>query len=94
MLGCGYNLAGYAILTHIFAHLTGLEVGELIHTIGNAHIYLNHTDAIKEQLTRPCFPLPTLEISDRLADIDDIKFEDFKLVNYKYHPSIKAEVAI
>jgi thymidylate synthase len=71
-----------------------LEVGELIYTIGDAHIYLNHLTQIEEQLARDPYPLPSLQIKRRPPSIFDYEYEDFQVVNYKYHPSIKAPVAV
>lgn len=93
-LGLSYNIASYALLTHILAYLTNLEVGELIISTGNTHVYTNHLDQVKEQLTRKPYPMPRLEIRPGISSIDDFVREDFKLVDYKYHPSIKGQVAI
>ena len=71
-----------------------LEVGELVYTIGDAHVYLNHLDQIDEQLSRSTFPLPTLRIKRKPDSIFDYEYEDFELVNYQFHPSIKAPVAV
>lgn len=100
-LGTPFNLAQYALLTHIIARECGLGVGELIHTLGDAHIYLNHIEQVKKQLLRyPC-PLPTLKIdddfdlSDRLINgfrLDDVK--KFQLLNYQHHATIKAPMAV
>ncbi|MCH8568278.1 MAG: thymidylate synthase [Balneolales bacterium] len=91
-LGIPFNLACYAALTMIIAKQTGLEPGIFSHTIVDAHIYVNHVDGLKEQLSREEFPLPELHFPDK--DIDDLKFEDFELKNYKYHPAIRFEVAV
>lgn len=93
-LGAPFNIAEYALLTHMVAQQTDLEVGELIYTIGDAHIYLNHMDQIEEQLSRDPLPLPELRILRRPETIFDYEFEDFELVNYEYHPAIKAPVAV
>lgn len=93
-LGVPYNIASYATLTHIIAQLTGLEVGELIHTTGDAHIYLNHVDQAEELLSREVYDLPTLQLLSEVSDIDDLRMEDFILHDYKYHPAIKAEMAV
>lgn len=93
-LGVPVNIASYALMTHIFAHLTGLGVGDLVHSFGDAHLYLNHIDKTNELLTRRDWPLPTVEISKELTDIDQLKFEHLTLYNYKYNPAIKADVSI
>jgi len=91
-LGIPFNLACYSALTMAIANEVGLEYGEFAHTIVDAHIYENHIDGLKEQLTREPRPLPTLEIADK--PVDDLEFEDFTLENYYPHPSIKFEVAV
>lgn len=93
-LGNPYNVAQYSILTHMIAQVCGLDVGEFILTIGDAHIYLNHMDQVKLQLSRTPFSLPTLELNKAVTDIDGFKFDDFKVLDYQAHPSIKAPVAI
>lgn len=94
VLGVPYNIASYSILTHILAQVCGLGVGEFIHTIGNAHIYVNHVDAVKEQLSRAPMVLPTLWLNPEINDIDNFKMDDIKLVGYQSHPAIKAEMAV
>lgn len=91
-LGIPFNLACYSALTMIIAKETGLKPGTFAHTIIDAHIYANHIDGLKEQLTREPFALPKLEIADK--DIDDLEFEDFTLSGYQHHPAIKFEVAV
>ena len=91
-LGIPFNLACYAALTQMIANETGLEVGEFSHYINDAHIYVNHIDGLKEQLTRKPQPLPTLEITDK--SFWDLKFEDFILKNYQHYPAIKFPVAV
>lgn len=94
-LGVPLNIASYAVLLHMVARVTDLEPGEFIHTLGDAHIYLNHLDAVDEQLSRDPLPLPTLHIADRgQRAIDDFLFDDFELVNYQSHPAIRAEMAV
>jgi len=91
-LGIPFNLACYATLTEMIAMETGLEVGEFSHYINDAHIYENHIEGLKEQLTRKPLPLPTIEIADK--SFWDLKFEDFILNNYQHHPAIKFHVAV
>ncbi|MGN7311494.1 thymidylate synthase [Alkalicoccobacillus gibsonii] len=92
-LGVPYNIASYATLVHMIANVTGLEVGEFVHTLGDAHIYLNHVEQVKEQLQREERELPQLEVA-KLDDIDQYHFEHFKLVGYDPHPAIKGEVSV
>lgn len=94
MLGVGYNIASYALLTHMLAHLTDLDVGELIISIGDAHLYADHVDQARLQLTREPYPLPQLRIKRKVTDIDDFKYEDFEVVGYQAHPHIKARVSV
>ncbi len=93
-LGAPFNIAEYALLTHMVAQQCDLDVGELVYTIGDAHIYLNHLDQIEEQLTREPFPLPQLRINRRPASIFEYEYKDFEVVDYQHHPSIKAPVAV
>ncbi len=93
-LGVPFNIASYALLTMMVAQVTGYKPGEFIHTLGDAHIYLNHIDQVKLQLTRDPFPLPIMKINPRVSNIDDFRFSDFELVNYHAHPHIKGEIAI
>lgn len=93
-LGVPFNIASYALFTMIFVHLTGYPAGEFIHTFGDAHIYSNHFDQVKEQLKRKPRPFPTMKINPKLKDIDDIKFEDFTLEGYDPYPPIKGEVTV
>ena len=95
-LGNSYNIASYALLTHIFAKILKYDVGKLILSIGDAHIYKNHIEQSKELLSRDYnkYPLPSLTISDDLKDIDDVRLEHFTLENYQSYPSIKADVAV
>ena len=78
----------------IEAQVTGLKVGEFVHTLGNAHIYSNHFDQVNLQLTREPYPLPQMKINPDVKNIDDFKFEDFELINYQSHDVIKGEVAV
>ncbi len=93
-LGAPFNIAQYALLTHMVAQQVDLEVGELVYTIGDAHAYLNHLDQIREQLTRTPYALPRLEFARRAPSIFDYQFEDFVLHEYRHHPAIKAPVAV
>lgn len=93
-LGVPFNIASYALLTHILAKATGTEPGEFIHTFGDVHIYENHMDQAKEQLTREPKPFPTLSIDESVKDIDDFLPEHAHLSNYDSHPSIKAELKV
>lgn len=93
-LGVPFNIASYALLTMMVAQVCGLKPGKFIHTLGDAHIYINHLDQIHEQLTREPFPLPTMLINPNIKDINDFSFGDFTLLNYQAHPHIKGEVAV
>lgn len=93
-LGVPFNIASYALLTMMVAQVTGLEAGEFIHTLGDAHLYSNHLEQTELQLSREPFPLPTMKINPDVKDIFDFKFEDFELTNYEAHPHIKGKVAV
>ncbi len=93
-LGVPFNIASYALLTHMIAHVTGLQVGDFIHTLGDAHIYLNHLDQVRLQLTRDPRPLPKLVIHRQVDNLFDFKYEDFSIVDYHPHPHIKGEVSV
>jgi thymidylate synthase len=93
-LGVPFNIASYALLTHMIAQVTGLQVGEFIHTFGDVHLYLNHIQQAKLQLSREPFALPQLKLNPNVKNIDDFKFEDIEILNYQAHPSIKADVAV
>jgi thymidylate synthase len=93
-LGVPFNIASYSLLLHMVAQVTGLEPWEFVHILGDAHIYLNHFDQAKEQLSREPFPLPKLWLNPEVKDIFNFKMEDIKLVDYKYHPPIKAPLAV
>jgi thymidylate synthase len=93
-LGVPFNIASYALLTMMVAQVTGLEPGEFIHTFGDAHLYLNHMEQTNIQLQRDPHPLPTMKINQAVNDIFEFKYEDFELLNYDPHPSIKAPIAV
>ena len=93
-LGVPFNIASYALLTLMMAQVTGLQPGEFVHTLGDAHLYANHLEQAQLQLSREPLPLPTMKINPEIKDIFDFKFEDFELCNYQSHPHIKAPVAV
>uniref|UniRef100_A0A8C5W5F8 Thymidylate synthase n=1 Tax=Microcebus murinus TaxID=30608 RepID=A0A8C5W5F8_MICMU len=93
-LGVPFNIASYALLTYMIAHITGLKPGDFVHTLGDAHIYLNHIEPLKIQLQREPRPFPKLKILRKVETIDDFKAEDFKIEGYNPHPTIKMEMAV
>lgn len=93
-LGVPFNIASYALLTEMLAQVCGLEAGEFIHTLGDAHLYLNHIDQAKLQLSRTPYELPKLKLNTEIKDIFDFKYEDITIEDYVSHPHIKAEVAV
>jgi len=93
-LGVPFNIASYSLLTQMIAHVTDLKAGEFVHSITDAHVYLNHVDQIRVQLEREPMPLPTVRLSCMASNIDDFKTTDIFLRDYKSHPSIKAPVAV
>ena len=93
-LGVPFNIASYALLTQMIAHVCGLECGEFIHTLGDAHIYTNHIDQVNEQLRRKPKKLPQIKINPSVKSIFDFKYEDFSLEGYDPYPLIKAPVAV
>ena len=93
-LGVPINIGSYALLTLMIAQVCGLQAGEFIHTFGDVHLYNNHLDQAKLQLTRTPYPLPIMKINTNVNDIEDFVYEDFELVNYQFHPHIKGQVAV
>jgi len=93
-LGVPFNIASYALLTLMVAHVTGLEAGEFIHTLGDAHLYLNHLEQARLQLSRPPRPLPRMRLNPATTDLFAFRYEDFSLEGYDPHPHIKAQVAV
>ncbi|MFK7769919.1 MAG: thymidylate synthase [Mariniblastus sp.] len=93
-LGVPFNIASYAALTLMIAQVTGLQAGDFVHTIGDAHLYSNHIEQVKLQLTRDPYPLPILKLNPDVKSVFDFKYEDFSLENYEAHPHIKGAVAI
>ena len=93
-LGVPFNIASYSLLTMMMAQVCNLEVGDLVHTLGDAHIYINHFDQTELQLSRDCKKLPTMKINPEVKSIFDFTIDDFELVNYEPHPHIKGEVAV
>jgi thymidylate synthase len=93
-LGVPFNIASYALLTHMMSHICGYQVGDFVHTFGDVHLYLNHIEKAKLQLTREPFPLPQLVIKREVTSIFDFEFDDFELLNYQYHPHIPAQVSV
>jgi len=93
-LGVPFNIASYALLTCMLAQICGLERGEFIHTMGDAHVYSNHVEPLTEQLKRYPHPFPYLELNKEVDDITKFTFKDFKLINYTHHPKIKMDMAV
>jgi thymidylate synthase len=93
-LGVPFNIASYALLTMMLAQVCSLKPGEFIHTMGDAHIYLNHMEQVEEQLTRTPYPLPRMVLNPHITGIFDFKYDDFNLMNYKAHPHIKGKISV
>jgi len=93
-LGVPFNIASYGLLMMMMAQELNLELGDFVHTLGDAHIYLNHIEQVKLQLSREPYPLPKMKINSDVQSIFDFKFDDFELINYQAHPHIKGEIAV
>lgn len=93
-LGVPFNIASYALLTHLIAQVTGYAPGDFVHTFGDAHIYLNHLDQIKEQLSRQPYSLPQLQLNSTVTSIFDFQYDDIEIINYQAHPHIKGSVSV
>lgn len=93
-LGVPFNIASYSLLTMMIAQSTGLQPREFVHTLGDAHIYLNHIDQVKLQLARDPFPLPQMKLNPERKNIFNFEYDDFELVNYKSHPHIKGKISV
>uniref|UniRef100_A0A182QNV2 Thymidylate synthase n=1 Tax=Anopheles farauti TaxID=69004 RepID=A0A182QNV2_9DIPT len=93
-LGVPFNIASYSLLTHMIAHVTGLKAGDFVHTTGDTHIYLNHVDALREQIERTPSVFPKLVFKRKVESIDDFNYDDFEVVNYNPQPAIKMQMAV
>jgi thymidylate synthase len=93
-LGVPFNIASYSLLTMMIAQVCQLKAGDFVHTFGDLHLYLNHLDQARQQLSRECRPLPRMQLNPAIERIEDFRYEDFTLVDYNPHPSIKAPIAV
>jgi thymidylate synthase len=93
-LGVPFNIASYALLTHMIAHVSNLKVGDFVHTFGDAHIYTNHIEQVKIQLQRKPMNLPKIELNNSVNNLFDFQYDDIKIIDYESHPHIKAKVAV
>ncbi len=93
-LGVPFNIASYALLTHMMAQICGLKAGEFVHTLGDAHLYLNHLEQAKLQLEREPYPLPKLKLNKNINDIDEFTYEDIEILDYQHHPHISAPISV
>lgn len=93
-LGVPFNIASYSLLTMMIAQVVGLEPGDFVHTFGDVHIYLNHLEQVETQLSREPFPLPEMKINPERRDLFGFRYEDFELLNYQFHPAIRAPIAV
>ena len=93
-LGVPFNIASYALLTHMIAHVTGLKPGEFVHTLGDAHVYNNHVEPLKEQLKREPKDFPKINIKRKVDNIEDFKFDDFEVIGYDPHPKVVMDMAV
>lgn len=93
-LGVPFNIASYSLLTLMMAQVTGLQAGEFVHTLGDTHLYLNHLEAAREQISRQPFPLPVMYLNPAVGSIFDFRYEDFNLEGYQTHPHIKADISV
>ena len=93
-LGVPFNIASYALLTHMIAQICDLQVGNFVHTFGDLHIYTNHINALKDQINKNSFDMCNIQLNKNIKNINDFKFEDIQLINYQSHPAIKMKVSV
>ena len=93
-LGVPFNIASYALLTHMMAQVCGLEAGTFVHTLGDAHLYMNHLDQAREQVSREPLVLPTIKLDPTITSIDDFTFESLEVIGYEHHPHISAPISV